>query len=89
MAIPYQPAKFKSANTFAMAIWDQTTKINLIPANISGYTVVSSYNNIVFVGSEDTIAPRTAETSLFLSKMVWTTAKTNMAGVTRITIHHE
>ena len=28
MVIPYQTIKFKSANTFAMAIWDPTTKIN-------------------------------------------------------------
>ena len=28
MAIPYQTAKFKSTNTFAMAIWDPTAKFN-------------------------------------------------------------
>ena len=28
MAIPYQTAKFKSANTFAMAIWDPAAKFN-------------------------------------------------------------
>ena len=28
MAILYQTTKFKSANTFAMAIWDPTTKFN-------------------------------------------------------------
>ena len=28
MAIPYRSAKFKSANTFAMAVWDPTTKFN-------------------------------------------------------------
>jgi hypothetical protein len=38
---------------------------------------------------EDTIAPRTAETSLFMSKMAWMTAEISMIGVTRITIHHE
>ena len=37
MAIPYQTAKFKSANIFTIAIWVQPS--NLIPANISGYTV--------------------------------------------------
>ena len=38
MAIPYRTAKLKSANIFVMSIWDQTA--NLIPANISGYTVI-------------------------------------------------
>ena len=28
MAIPYQIIKFKSANTFAMVIWDPTAKFN-------------------------------------------------------------
>ena len=28
MAIPYQTAKFKSTNMFAMAIWEPTTKFN-------------------------------------------------------------
>ena len=28
MAIPYLTAKFKSANTFKMAIWDPTAKFN-------------------------------------------------------------
>ena len=28
MAIPYRTAKFESANTFAMAIWDPTAKFN-------------------------------------------------------------
>ena len=28
MAIPYRTAKLKSANTFAMAIWDPTAKFN-------------------------------------------------------------
>ena len=28
MAIPYQTAKFKSTDTFAMAIWDPTAKFN-------------------------------------------------------------
>ena len=28
MAIPYRTAKLKSVNTFAMAIWDRTTKFN-------------------------------------------------------------
>ena len=28
MAIPYRTAKFKSANTFAMAIWDPTAKFS-------------------------------------------------------------
>ena len=28
MAIPYRTAKFKSANTFAMAIWEPTAKFN-------------------------------------------------------------
>ena len=28
MAILYRTAKFKSANTFAMAIWDPTAKFN-------------------------------------------------------------
>ena len=37
MAILYQTTKF---NMFAMAIWDLTT--NLIPTNISGYTVCTS-----------------------------------------------
>ena len=37
MAIPYRTAKFKSANTLTIAIWAQPP--NLIPANISGYTV--------------------------------------------------
>ena len=35
MAIPYQTAKFKSANIFAMAILGP-----IIPANISGYMVI-------------------------------------------------
>ena len=39
MAIPYRTAKFKSVNTFAMAIWDPTAKLILIPANISSYTL--------------------------------------------------
>jgi hypothetical protein len=38
---------------------------------------------------EDTIAPRTAETSLFVSKRAWMTAEISMIGVTTITIHHE
>ena len=37
MAILYRTAKFKSANVLAIAIWAQPP--NLIPANISGYTV--------------------------------------------------
>ena len=37
MAIPYQTAKLKSANIFAMANWDPTV-------NISGYTVLPSLN---------------------------------------------
>ena len=28
MAIPYRTAKLKSANAFAMAIWDPTAKFN-------------------------------------------------------------
>ena len=36
MAIPYRTTKFKSTNIFTMA----TQPPNLIPANISGYTVV-------------------------------------------------
>ena len=28
MVIPYQTTKFKSANMFAMAIWDPTAKFN-------------------------------------------------------------
>ena len=28
MAIPYRTAKFKSANRFAMTIWDPTAKFN-------------------------------------------------------------
>ena len=28
MAMPYRTAKFKSTNTFAMAIWGPTTKFN-------------------------------------------------------------
>ena len=39
MVIPYQTAKFKSANIFAMVILGPTAK--LIPANISGNTVYS------------------------------------------------
>ena len=37
MAILYRTANFKSANILAIVIWAQSP--NLIPANISGYTV--------------------------------------------------
>ena len=42
MAIPYQTGKFKSTNILATAIWAQSP--NLIPANISGYTVSHANN---------------------------------------------
>ena len=38
MVIPYWTAKFKSTNILAIATWAQLP--NLIPANISGYTVL-------------------------------------------------
>ena len=38
MAIPYQTAKFKSANILAMAIWAQPPNL-ITHNNISGYTV--------------------------------------------------
>ncbi len=44
MAIPYRTAKFKSANILAIPIWAQQS--NLIPANISGYTVVYHYVHV-------------------------------------------
>ena len=42
-----------------------------------------------FVGCEDTIAPKMADTCLLLSITAWMTAMISMIGVTRITIHHE
>ena len=53
MAIPYQTAKFKSANILAMAIWGSTTKFNphkyfhlygmSLPVRETRYTVRASY----------------------------------------------
>ena len=41
MEIPYQTTKFKSANILAIAILGSTA--NLIPANISSYTVLLNF----------------------------------------------
>ena len=49
MAIPYLTAKLKSANIFVMSVWDQTAK--LIPANISGYTVVLLFYGHIYYAS--------------------------------------
>ena len=48
MAIPYRTAKFKSANILSIAILGSTAK--LMPANISGYTVLllSSVRNPIY-----------------------------------------
>ena len=49
MSIPYQTAKFKSANMFAKAILFGTQLPNLIPANIYGYTVHSQHSLCFYI----------------------------------------
>ena len=55
MAIPYQTAKLKSANTFAMAIWDPTAKFNSRQYFQLYGSIIALINNYVIVSITSTL----------------------------------
>ena len=65
MVIPYRTAKFKSANTFVMAIWDPTAKFNscqyfqlyTIFLNLSPSVTYLLERSLVFLRPDQTQSP--------------------------------
>ena len=64
MAILYRTAKFKSTNILVIAIWGSLP--NLIPANISGYTVHHSMAQMC-IQSEVDIMKLTCPVAIYFS----------------------